>query len=180
MCGGILRNKSVPTADRAIALCWIGHLVGDVHQPCHAGSLYAEGIFPNGDRGANSIPTMQEKNMHALWDGLLGKRFDSTSTNRRAAEIVTDNELAKRGAAAIDSPEDRKIQTWLAESREAAKAHVYSPEIIQAVSAASRTGAENLEIITLSEDYLPNAGRVAQVRAIEAGYRLSEVWRAGL
>lgn len=180
LCGSIFRDKNKPLQDRAIALCWLGHLVGDSHQPCHAGSLYAEGIFPVGDRGANSIPTIQEKNMHALWDGLLGKRFDSTSTNRRAAEISTAKELVKRGNDAIDSPGDRKIQTWLAESREAAKAHVYTPEIIQAVSAASRTGAESPENITLANEYLSNAGRVAQVRAIEAGYRLAEVWKVGL
>jgi hypothetical protein len=32
-----------------------------------------EGVFENkdGDRGANSIPTKQRQNMHALWDQLL-------------------------------------------------------------------------------------------------------------
>ncbi len=118
--------------------------------------------------------------MHTLWDGLLGKRFDSTSTNRRVAEIVTDKERAKRGAAAVNSTDDRKIQTWLSESREAAKAHVYTPEVIQVVSAAARIDLTAPEVITLSEEYLWNAGRVAQARAIEAGYRLAEVWKAGL
>ena len=29
----------------------------DAHQPCHAGSLYAESVFPEGDRGANTTIT---------------------------------------------------------------------------------------------------------------------------
>lgn len=70
LCRKVLSDKSQPAADRAIALCWIGHLVADSHQPCHAGSLYMEGVFvdSDGDRGANRILTKQKKNMHALWD----------------------------------------------------------------------------------------------------------------
>lgn len=180
LCGSIYRDKSKPAPDRAIALCWLGHLVGDAHQPCHAGSLYAEGVFAAGDRGANSIPTFQEKNLHALWDGLFGKSYDQTSTNRRIGEILSDKELVKRGLAAIDSPEDRQIKTWLSESKAAAVDRVYSPEVIQAVSAASRIGSKVPETIKLSEEYLKSSGRVAQVRAIEAAYRLAEVWAIGL
>lgn len=180
LCQNALKDKSRPDSERALALCWLGHLVADAHQPCNAGNLYVEGIFPDGDRGANSIPTKRDRNLHALWGGLLGKRFGSTSTNRRAVEISADPALAARGKAAIDSVEDMNVQTWLTESREAAKAHVYTNEVIQAVSAASRTGAEIPEIITLPDEYLANAGRVAQVRAIEAGYRLAEVWKTGL
>lgn len=33
------------------------------------------------------------------------------------------------------------------------------------------------ELIELPEDYFKNAGRVAQIPATEAGYRLAAVWR---
>lgn len=58
LCRSVMKDRSQSDADRAIALCWIGHLVADAHQPCHAGSLYMEGVFEkqDGDRGANSIP----------------------------------------------------------------------------------------------------------------------------
>ncbi len=180
LCSNTLQDQSRPGSERAIALCGLGHLVGDAHQPCHAGSLYVEGVFPEGDRGANSIPTKQDRNMHTLWDGLLGKRFGSTATNRRAAEIMTERALVERGEAAVDGQDALNPQIWLEESRKAALAHVYTPEIIQAVSAAARVGAKEPETITLSEAYLKNAGRVAQVRAIEAGWRLAMVWEVGL
>jgi hypothetical protein len=44
LCRKVLSDKSQPAGDRAIALCWIGHLVADSHQPCHAGSLYMEKV----------------------------------------------------------------------------------------------------------------------------------------
>jgi hypothetical protein len=36
--------------------------------------------------------------------------------------------------------------------------------------------AEKPESLELSESYLKNAGRVAQVRAVEAAHRLAAVW----
>jgi hypothetical protein len=54
-----------------------------------------EGVFieANGDRGANRIFTKQNRNMHALWDGLLGRDFDLGDTRRRILEISKDQEL---------------------------------------------------------------------------------------
>ena len=103
LCRKILKDKSQAPADRAIALCWIGHLVADAHQPCHAGSLYMEGVFieKDGDRGANRIPTKQKQNMHALWDQLLGEDFALRTMRRRYAEIVTNDELRKVGESAV-------------------------------------------------------------------------------
>jgi hypothetical protein len=95
LCSKVLGDTMSAPTDRALALCWIGHLVADVHQPCHAGSLYMEGVFieANGDRGANRIFTKQNRNMHALWDGLLGRDFDLGDTRRRILEISKDQEL---------------------------------------------------------------------------------------
>jgi hypothetical protein len=63
LCRKVLSDKSKPAGDRAIALCWIAHLVGDAHQPCHAGSLYMEKVFveEDGDRGANRILAVRSK-----------------------------------------------------------------------------------------------------------------------
>lgn len=51
------RQVEIERAYRAIALCLIGQLVADIHQPCHAGSLYMEGVFAesDGDRGAIGV-----------------------------------------------------------------------------------------------------------------------------
>jgi len=52
LCRQVFADRSRPDADRAIALCWLRHLVADGHQPCHVGSLYAEGVFPDGTAAA--------------------------------------------------------------------------------------------------------------------------------
>jgi len=179
LCRKVLSDKSQSAGDRAIALCWIGHLVADAHQPCHAGSLYMEKVFvkKDGDRGANSIPTKQRQNMHALWDQLLGEDFALRTMRRRYAEIVTSSELKALGeqAAAVSGGLDPLV--WLEESRKAAVEHVYTDEVLRSLNIVFRGLAEKPEVLTLSEDYLKNAGRIAQQRATQGAYRLAGVWR---
>ncbi len=179
LCRKVLSDKSRPAGDRAIALCWIGHLVADSHQPCHAGSLYMEGVFvkKDGDRGANSIPTKQRQNMHALWDQLLGDEFAQRTNRRRFAEITSSPQLTEIGRIAVSIPGGLDPLVWLGESRKAAIENVYAPEVLDSLSIVARGIAEKPETLELSEPYLKNAGRVAQVRAAEAAHRLAEVWR---
>jgi hypothetical protein len=163
--------------DKALAICWMGHLVADAHQPCHAGSLYMEGVFieEDGDRGANRILTKQRGNMHALWDQLLGDKFTLNGTNKRIAEIRADSELVSLGVAAGLK---RDQQTWLEESRALAIEHVYTPEILDSLGLVTRGLVTKPEVIVLQEAFLKNAGRVAQRRAIEAAYRLANEFRS--
>ena len=182
LCKQTLSNEKSADSDRAIALCWIAHLVGDAHQPCHAGSLYMEKVFleEDGDRGANRILTKQKKNMHALWDQLLGDEFTLNGTRKRIVEITSDAELVAKGRLAISSNGGLDPQNWLAESRAAAIENVYRPEVIESLNLISRGMIDKPVPIELSENYLKNAGRVAQERAIQAAYRLAETWRFSL
>ena len=61
-----LLRSDAPDERRLIALKYLVHLVGDVHQPLHAG--YAD------DRGGNTYQLqalMRGTNLHALWDRWL-------------------------------------------------------------------------------------------------------------
>lgn len=68
---------TVSDAQRAVALCWLLHLMGDLHQPLHSVKLIAPGTLERGDRGGNEIRVHAgrrgPRNLHALWDGALGK-----------------------------------------------------------------------------------------------------------
>ncbi|MEZ6138357.1 MAG: S1/P1 nuclease [Pirellulaceae bacterium] len=64
LCNRVLADKNASDADRSVALCWILHVVADIHQPCHAGSLYVAGIFPDGDRWGNQA----KQSLHKLID----------------------------------------------------------------------------------------------------------------
>ena len=179
LCRKIFKDKSHPNSDRALAMCWLAHLVGDSHQPCHAGSLYIAGLFPEGDRGANSIPTKQSRNMHSLWDGLLGPRFDAGDVRRRAIEIKSDGSSWTAAIEAAQKSDGMNPLTWLAESAEFGRSHVYTPEVLAAVEAAVR-GGQKVETIDLSDEYLKSAGRVARIRAAFAAQRLGRILREGL
>ena len=182
LCGKTLADAQQPESDRALALCWIAHLVADAHQPCHAGSLYMENVFveEDGDRGANRIITKQKKNMHALWDQLLGDSFTLNGTRKRIVEITGDDELIAKGKQAVAVTDGLSPQTWLAESRSAAIKDVYTAEVMNSLNLVARGVTPKPEAIDLSEAYLKNAGRVAQTRAIEASRRLAETWRMAI
>ena len=49
----VVRNSNDPQR-KAIALAWIFHLVGGIHQPLHAAQLFTVD-YPEGDRGGNEI-----------------------------------------------------------------------------------------------------------------------------
>lgn len=172
LCKRVLRDKSRSDVDRSVALCWLAHLVADAHQPCHAGSLYAEGVFmeKDGDRGANRILTKQRQNLHALWDQLLGDRYDEGDVRRRSDEM---------GKLEIPLPKTREEylepDVWIGESRKLAIESVYTEEILSQVSLVSRGLAPEVPKIELSEGYLKNAGRISQERAKLAAVRLAAV-----
>ncbi len=168
LCLGVLAEKSRPDSERAIALCWIAHLVADAHQPCHAGSLYTE-AYPGGDRGGNSIKTRQRENLHSVWDGLLGDRYNTGDILRRAAEIENDRNLMNAVVSLAKAPEGLNPQTWLSESRAFAKEFVYTSDVL-------RTAHPNMEPLELSDSYLKAAGYTARTRAASAATRLAAVW----
>jgi len=58
-----LRDKAAPRERRMLALKWIVHLVGDLHQPLHIGRSC--------DRGGNSVEVLwfdKKSNLHKVWD----------------------------------------------------------------------------------------------------------------
>ena len=62
----VLRSPDAPRNEKRTALRFIAHLVGDIHQPLHAG--FAE------DRGGNSVDggfNGRKENLHSLWDTTL-------------------------------------------------------------------------------------------------------------
>ncbi|MBS0204226.1 MAG: S1/P1 nuclease [Planctomycetes bacterium] len=180
LCRSVLHDQTRSRSDRALAICWLAHLVGDSHQPCHAGSLYVSKVFPEGDRGANSIPTKQTKNLHALWDSLLGDQYDPGDIRRRCNVIRSDTVHWQQAQAAAHEPEGMNPLTWLAESAECGRSHVYTPEILAAVDAVARGLTRKIEVIELSDEYLQAAGELSRVRAAFAAHRLALILKKDL
>jgi len=77
-----LEDATLPANERAIALAFVGHLIGDLQQPLHAG--YAD------DKGANDFAVTwfgEPANLHWVWDTLLLKHraADRAALEKRIA-----------------------------------------------------------------------------------------------
>jgi hypothetical protein len=76
----ILADRRAPLPRRAVALAWVAHLVGDIHQPLHAGQLQDRGGNlacvawmgePSQHINSDGRITCSGANLHAVWDSKL-------------------------------------------------------------------------------------------------------------
>jgi hypothetical protein len=149
-------------AEKAIALCWILHLVGDMHQPLHNVALFSRAYYPKGDRGGNSINVQWEdgaKNLHAVWDD-LPNNFENLVPGDLTRDILA------RDNVAIGS-----INFWAKRHFQMAKAHVYTDDVREQL--LSGLEQEKFPDIVLSEFYLLNATEIARSQVILAGNRIA-------
>ena len=170
----IAKVKNGNSEDRAIYLCWMLHLVGDIHQPLHCAALFSE-QFPKGDEGGNlafiRIKTSPVK-LHAFWDGLLGRSVTPSSIGRQIKEIeeilADDSELIQKG---IES--HKTVESWAKESLELAKKAAYLNGKLELASA--KEDVDDEDVPQAPEDYARNAGRTARIQVGKAGQRLAEL-----
>jgi hypothetical protein len=165
-----LAAKDTAPAERAVLLAWLFHLVGDIHQPLHSSALFSRGLFPEGDRGGNSIKVKQSYNLHALWDGFPGSDPEFRVAKNRAIEFAQEEQWRVIGGAAAEAAKD---DAWVSESEALARDNAYDSEVLGEV--AKMEAANLIREIGLSERYLQAGGRIAERRLVEAGYRLGAV-----
>lgn len=76
----VLADRRAPLSQRAVALAWVVHLVGDMHQPLHAGRAEDRGgnltcvvwqNTPSALEGTQPFPRCSGENLHAVWDSKL-------------------------------------------------------------------------------------------------------------
>ncbi len=157
----VLENPLSTGRERAIALSWVLHLIGDIHQPLHSGALVSSELFATGDRGGNGIVT-QSGNLHARWDGALRNQpFEDTL--RRMNSFVRQSNIADI---------DMHVDTWLQESRQIMYEFVYPDEIKAAVLRSERLGTR-LSEFALDDDYASEMQAISEDRVTLAGIRLS-------
>ncbi|NMM39841.1 S1/P1 nuclease [Pseudoalteromonas arctica] len=83
----VLKDTNSSIDAKRFSLRFVVHLVGDSHQPFHAGR--------KGDRGGNNISVIffgQDTNLHSLWDSKLIEN-ENLSYTEFADFINTDNKL---------------------------------------------------------------------------------------
>ena len=146
----ILADHARSDADRAVALKWVVHLVGDLHQPLHAGE--------RGDRGGNDVKVTfngHSTNLHAAWDSGLLLSYGQTD-----GEIVREiqDELSHRAdiAALVSTTPEQ----WAIGSHNIARDFVY----------------HNLPAsLEITPEYAAAARPVIRERLLRAGVRLANL-----
>ena len=173
-------NPQTDPAERARALRYLIHFVGDLHQPLHAAD--------NRDNGGNCAPmalagAVSISNLHSIWDsGLIEQRLrDAKET---AAQYAAD--LNKRFQARRAEWSTTDVNAWAWQSHALANGVVYGalepPIPVESASGKTDCNAESLKVYQLQvhpgRDYERKALPVIDEQLARAGFRLAAVLNA--
>jgi len=160
--------------ERAIALSWLIHLLGDVHQPLHTVALIG-GEFkkPHGDKGGNGVWVLVKEGhsamkLHQVWDDLLGSRSKKARTcYNESLELRSRYPNEKLGELGLKAG----AKEWSLQSRAVAvgKAYLFGKLAVT---------KERDQAALLPPDYLKNAKEAAERQAMLAALRLAYDIRA--
>ena len=102
----IFKNKDASKRKRKEALKFIGHFIGDVHNPLHIGYLSDLG----GNRLEVEIWNGDKTNMHRLWDGLI--------PNYALTKPLMFLDVEKASPIEIGMSHEERVIYWINENRE--------------------------------------------------------------
>ncbi|HYV39144.1 MAG TPA: S1/P1 nuclease [Gemmataceae bacterium] len=205
-----LKSADAMDKDKAVALCWILHLVGDLHQPLHASGLMARKSSlpatkfadltdfdpPEGDAGGNRLAIkLHEKNknaevLHAYWDALVFKDAPKFANVEATLQKLWRKEFPRDG---LPEAANKDFLAWADESLELAKTVVYrkdgtaDSDFLDATPLpaglsqdALNQALKDLTAPTLSPTYQDNATKTAKKRMALASYRLADQLRTAV
>jgi hypothetical protein len=151
-----LQNPATPAAERLLALKFLIHFIGDLHQPLHTAD--------HADRGGNCValspsPDGVDKNLHAYWDvgavAPLGRSAPEIAA-RLDADITHDDLQAWTQG---DAP------TWARESFALGQKDAYA--------LANRPTCQSPGSTALSADYQSQAQKDAALQIEKAAIRIA-------
>jgi hypothetical protein len=139
--------------ERRLALQFLLHFVGDLHQPLHASDDHDQG----GNRKVARGPGLPENNLHHDWDTAFVERLgaDPAAIAQRLTDGITDAELRQW---ARGTPDD-----WTLESYAVANAHAYG----------MLPSPDALGQYPLTDAYVADAVAVTAQQLKKAGVRLA-------
>lgn len=181
----ILRDKSRPVAERATALRYVIHFVGDIHQPLHDED--------NNDQGGNctSIRFFAEErpaNLHAIWDyKLIQHQLAADKLTQPAYADALNARFSARYSAMTGGRADDAV-AWAWESHAVAISSAYGtlePGIPvetpdpKAVCNAERDKVQALHV-AVADAYFAKAMPVIDEQLAKAGFRLAVLLNTSL
>ncbi|AWF81490.1 hypothetical protein BTJ40_12025 [Microbulbifer sp. A4B17] len=147
----VLADRSRTKIERAEALMFIAHFVGDLHQPLHTG------LFS--DKGGNDVQVQfygVETNLHALWDIHLVSRLVSDWQD------YAQEQTEKISGAERQLWQSTSVAVWAQESHKLAHSLAYTTET------------------QLGEKYFLRCQESVEIRLQQGGVRLAAVLNTAL
>jgi hypothetical protein len=142
--------------ERVLALRFLIHLVGDLHQPLHASDRDDHG----GNDVAITAPGMKDGSLHRFWDTRLVKRL-APSAAALAARLLSGTTADQRAQWQRGSVAD-----WALEANALARAQVYAALPAPAMSSGQ-------PVYRLDRKYVSAAEHAAALQLGRAGVRLA-------
>jgi len=178
----ILRDASRPASERATALRYLIHFVGDIHQPLHDSD--------NNDRGRNCTSLSffggeKPATLHAIWDyRIIARDLEDRKISQAALASELDQRFDSRWSQWGKPKPDPDAWAW--EGNAIAKSVVYGdlkPAIpIEKPTPQADCNAERDKVaalhISLNDTYLKQALPVIDEQLAKAGYRLAGLLNA--
>lgn len=146
----VLRDPAASREEKVIAVRFLTHFVGDVHQPLHVGR--------RGDRGGNEIVVLwfgEPTDLHALWD-----------SDMIESQKLSFTELVRF----IDHPTPEQVAEWQAAG--------YRDWIVE--SFALRDQVYDLGDRRLGYEYMFHNMPIVERRLLQAGIRLAGLFNSVL
>jgi S1/P1 Nuclease len=160
------------TPKKAIALTWIFHLTGDIHQPLHSTKAVSiQFPLPEGDRGGTRFyirATADSKStisLHKYWDDLIlgSERFQSV---RNQAIALRQNADYQRGR--LPELAEASFEKW-----GTVESYKLAPQVYKNLQSGTKTDGK-----ALPDGYVDTAKGIAERRVTLAGYRLADYLKA--
>lgn len=172
-----VRDAYAPAADRAVSLCWLFHLAGDIQQPLHGGHLIS-GRFPLSDRageGAFVRPAAGAAaiTLHAYWDNAVGGDEDDDA-NVEAARVRLDQAWPRSALKELTGKADADaFRSWADESFALARSVIYKDGIYEGAATAAAA-------MPVPADYAGSLRTTGERRVALGGHRIADAVRAAL
>lgn len=164
----VLANTAASDAERAVALCWVMHLAGDVHQPLHTAQLYSKD-FPTGDK-AGSLQYVRESTadtpitLHWFWDDSVN-RLDALDAVQ-ARSVALQRKWPRASLPELSKRTSGDFAAWMRESYPVARDVAYGPDLKAGPS-------ETAPVVGLR--YRTATTLIAERRLTLAGYRIADL-----
>jgi hypothetical protein len=147
---------------RVLALRFLGHFVGDLHQPLHVGFIEDLGGNRINIHFANANGNQDTDNLHAVWDGHILRKGSLTT--------IADADALNAEITATEAAQwaQLSIADWATESHTLARQHGY----------AKPDGTAVQDGDTLDDAYFTAALDVVKLQLKKAGVRLATLIEA--